>query len=113
MLWTSEYSSCVSTALLYCGTSEGFVIGTDSRAFNMLTGQIESDEERKIFAFENRSASVAFAWAGTVKTRTPDFDFSLVEVSKDILPEVNFKIFDEDFNARLRERLSVLKVNTS
>jgi hypothetical protein len=111
--YISKYNKKMSTALLYCGTPEGFVIGTDSRAFNKLTGQVETDNERKIFAFENPSVSVVFAWAGIVKVRTLDFDFSLIETSNDILPKVNFQSFEEDFNARLREGLSVLKVNTT
>jgi hypothetical protein len=111
--WKSKYNRRMSTALLYCGTPEGFVIGADSRGFNKITQQVETDKERKIFAFENSSASVVFAWAGTIKARTSHFDFSLLEESKDILPKVNFQIFDEDFNARLRERLSVLRVDTT
>jgi hypothetical protein len=113
MLWKPQYSRCMSTALLYCGMPEGFIIGTDSRAFNKLTRQVETDNERKIFAFENSSASVVFAWSGIVKVRTPDFDFSLIQTSNDILPKVNFKSFEDDFNTRLRESLSVLKVNTT
>ena len=103
----------MSTALLYCGTSEGFVIGADSRAFNKLTRQVETDKDRKIFSFESSSGPVVFAWAGVVKARTQDFDFSLIEVTKDTLSDANFQMFDQDFNARLRDRLSVLKVNTS
>lgn len=104
----------MSTALVYCGTSEGFVIGADGRAFNKLTRQVESDSERKIFAFENQAVSVAFAWSGIVKARTPDFVFSLVEETNHILPQLNFNsIFAEEFNMRLRERLSVLRVDTT
>jgi hypothetical protein len=44
----SKYNKRVSTALLYCGTTEGFVIGADSRAFNKITKQVETDKERKI-----------------------------------------------------------------
>ena len=89
------------------------MIGTDSRGSNKQTGQVETDKERKIFAFENSIASVVFAWAGIVKARTPFFEFSLIEESNDILPKVNFQMFEEDFNARLRERLSVLRVTTT
>ncbi len=103
----------MSTALLYCGTSEGFVIGADSRAFNKLTRQVETDRDRKIFPFETSSVSGVFAWAGVVIARTQDFDFRLIDVTKDILPDANFQMLDQDFNARLRDRLSVLNVNTS
>ncbi len=89
------------------------MIGADSRALNPITNQIETDEEQKIFAFENPLISVVFAWAGIVKTRTPHFDFSLVENSKAILAKVNCQIFAEDFNTRLRARLSGLEVNTT
>lgn len=103
----------MSTALLYCGTPEGFVIGADSRGFNKITKQVETDKERKISTFANPSASVVFAWAGTVKARTSDFDFSLIEETNIILSKVNFQIFDEDFNAHLRQRLSILRVDTT
>src|ERR1700691_4653169 len=103
----------VSTALLYCGTAEGFVIGSDSRAFNRMTNQVETDKERKICAFENSLASVVFAWAGTVKARTSYFDFSLLGESNDILSRVNFDTFAQDSNARLQDRLSSLRVTTT
>jgi len=102
----------MSTALLYCGTPEGFVIGADSRGTNPVTGQID-DKERKLFAFENQLVSVVFAWAGIVKARAPLFDVSLIEETTRILPVVDYQVFDQDFNARLRERLSVLRVNTT
>jgi len=109
----AKYNRRVSTALLYCGTAEGFVIGSDSRAFNRMTNQVETDKERKICAFENSLASVVFAWAGTVKARTSYFDFSLLEESNDILSRVNFDTFAQDFNARLQDRLSSLRVTTT
>ena len=93
--------------------AEGFVIGTDSRAFNKLTERVETDTERKIFAFESSSVSVVFAWAGIVKARVLDADFSLIEISKAILPTVNPEVFGEDLNARLRKSLSVLRANTT
>lgn len=103
----------MSTALVYYGTPEGFVIGADSRAFNKLTKQVETDGEKKIFAFEKSSMSVAFAWAGTVKVRTPNFDFSLIEESIGLLSSANVQTFPEDFNMRLRDRLSILRVDTT
>ncbi len=113
MQWKSKYNIRMSTALLYCGMSEGFIIGADGRAFNKITKQVETNKEIKIFAFESPSVSVVFAWAGIVKTHTQNFDFSLIEESKDILPNVNFQMFDGDFNERLRGRLSSLRVNTT
>jgi hypothetical protein len=103
----------MSTALLYCGTPEGFIIGADSRAFNKVTRQVETDKERKIFSFQNQYVSVIFAWSGIVKARAQNFDVSIIEESNRILPNVNFQKFDKDFNVQLRNRLSDLKVNTT
>lgn len=115
-LWkcVPKYNKRMSTALIYCGTSEGFVIGADGRAFNKLTRQIESDTERKIFTFENQAASIVFAWAGIVKVRVSDFHFSLVEETHDLLPQLDFNgFFAQEFNAKLKDRLRVLRTNDS
>ena len=112
MLSKTQYSRCVSTALLYCGTSEGFVIGTDSRSFNELTRKVESDDERKIFAFKNNSVSLVFAWAGVIKAGTEELSISLIDETNSILSDVDFRMFDESFNKLLQDRLSILKVNT-
>ena len=102
----------MSTALLYCGTSEGFVIGADGRAFDILKKQVESDTERKIFAFESKAASVVFAWAGTVKTRTLGGDFGLVDQTYDLLPYLDFNSYYAlEFNAKLQYRLRRLGTN--
>jgi hypothetical protein len=104
----------MSTALLYCGMSEGFVIGADGRGFNKVTGRIETDTERKIFPFEDQAVSVVFAWAGIVTARTPDFDFSLVKETSDLLPQLNFNgLFVQELNVRLKDRLRSLRVNTT
>jgi len=113
-LWkcTPKYNQWMSTALIYCGTSEGFVIGADGRAFNKLTRQIQSDAERKIFAFQNRAASIVFAWAGVVKTRVLQSDFSLIEETYNLLPQLNFEgSFAEDLNAKLKNSLRILGAN--
>jgi hypothetical protein len=113
-LWKIHNRRGMSTALLYCGTSEGFVIGADGRARNPLTQQLESDSERKIFTFENQVASVVFAWAGTVKARTPDFDFSLVDETHDLLLQLDFNgFFAQELNAKLKNRLRILRTNDS
>lgn len=103
----------MSTALIYCGTPEGFVIGADGRAFSILKQQVESDTERKIFAFENRAASVVFAWAGAVKTLTSEGEFSLVNQTYDLLPLLDFSnyYFAQELTAKLKNRLRRLETN--
>jgi hypothetical protein len=104
----------MSTALLYCGTSEGFVIGADGRTFNELRQKIESDTERKIFMFENQAASVVFAWAGTVTVRTSDFYLSLVDETHDLLLQLDFNgCFAQELNAKLKGRLRAIRTNDS
>jgi hypothetical protein len=112
MQWKPKYNRHVSTALLYCGTSEGFVIGADGRAFNKLTRQIESDTERKIFTFESPVVSIVFAWAGIVKVSFLDSHFSLIEETRDLLPRSDFNgFFAQELNAKLRDRLRMLRTN--
>jgi hypothetical protein len=112
MLWKTHNRGCMATALVYCGTPEGFIIGADGRAFNRLKQQIESDTERKIFAFENQAATVAFAWAGIVKAQAPDFVFSLVDETHDLLPQLDFNgFFAQELNAKLKRRLRMLRTN--
>jgi hypothetical protein len=103
----------VSTALIYCGLPEGFVIGADGRAFNKLTEQIESDTERKIFMFENDAASVVFAWSGIVKLIAPNGScFSFVEETEDLLSQTDFSnSFTQRFNVRLKNKLRSLRTN--
>jgi hypothetical protein len=104
----------MSTALLYCGMSEGFVIGADGRAFNKMAKRIETDTEQKIFSFENQAVSVVFAWAGIVTARTLDFDFSLVRETYDLLPQLNFNgLFGQELNVHLKDRLRSLRVDTT
>jgi hypothetical protein len=105
----------MSTALLYCGIPEGFVIGTDSRAVNKLIGQSETDCERKIFAFENSLASIVFAWAGSVKIIGSSFGtVSLVTETYDSLSRLPFKsLFADDLAIDLKKKLSIFTVNTS
>lgn len=115
MLWKAKYDRRgMSTALLYCGMSEGFVIGADGRGFNKVTQRLETDTERKIFTFQNHAASVVFAWAGIVAARTPYFDFSLVKETNDLLPQLNFNgLFAQELNVRLKDRLRSLHVTTT
>lgn len=105
----------MSTALLYSGTPEGFVIGTDSRAVNKLTGQIETDWERKIFAFENPRASIVFAWAGSVKVTGSHFGtVNLVTETYESLSRLAFKnLFATDLAGDLRRKLNIFTVNTT
>jgi hypothetical protein len=109
----SPYSRCVSTALVYCGTAEGFVIGTDSRGSDPATKKVTTDNERKIYSFQVPSLSLVFAWSGIVAAKTPDFDFSLIQTTTDILPKVDVRSFESDFNSRLQDKISVLKVKTT
>ena len=108
-----KYSTNVSTALLYCGLPQGFVIGADGRAFNELTQRVDSDKERKIFAFENSVASVVFAWSGTVNAFVlGGSHFSLVERTYELLPELNFNgLFAPEFNAKLKNNVRMLGTN--
>ncbi|HEY0703383.1 MAG TPA: hypothetical protein VGD60_11495 [Candidatus Acidoferrales bacterium] len=105
----------MSTALVYCGTSDGFVIGADGRAANPVTKQVESDTERKIFTFENETASVVFAWSGAVKAGTSDFVVSLLQETHDLLPRLDFNgvSFAEEFSGRLKDRLRILRTKDS
>jgi hypothetical protein len=104
----------MSTALVYCGTSEGFIIGADGRAFNKLENRIESDTERKIFTFENQLASVVFAWAGIVKARTPYFDFNLADTTHNLLLQSDFNgYWAQALNADLKNRLRLLQTRDS
>ncbi len=113
-LWKPHNRRSMSTVLLYCGTSEGFVIGADGRTFNKLRQQIESDTERKIFTFENGTSSVVFAWAGIVKARTSDFVLSLVDETHDLLLQLDFSgFFAQELNAKLKDRLRMLRTNDS
>lgn len=99
----------MSTALVYCGTSQGFVIGADGRAFNRLENRIQSDTDRKIFAFGSAEVAVVFGWAGIVKTRTPNFDFSLAEATYNLLPQLDYTgFFAQELNAKLKDRLRYL-----
>jgi hypothetical protein len=99
----------MSTALIYCSTPEGFVIGADGRGFNELKQQAQSDTERKIFAFENQAASIVFVWTGIVTARIPLFDFSLIDQTYDLLPQLDFSAyFAQELNAKLKERLRML-----
>jgi hypothetical protein len=112
--WKRKYDRHMSTALVYCSLSEGFVIATDSRAVDKLTGQIE-DNERKIFAFENQYVSVVFAWAGIVKVMGSSFGaVSLVKQTYESLSRLALKNpFAADLAADLKRKLSIFTVNTS
>lgn len=103
----------MSTALLYCGTSEGFIIGTDSRGLNKQTGQI-GDHERKIFAFEKESVSVVFAWAGNVTLVGSSFGgVDLITETYESFSRLAFNNqFATDLAADLKRKLSIFTVNT-
>jgi hypothetical protein len=105
----------MSTALLYCGSSEGFVIGTDSRGLNKQNGQ-NDDHERKIFAFENQYVSVTFAWAGNVTVVGSRFGgVSLITETYESLSQLTFNnlFFATDLAADLKRKLKIFSVNTS
>jgi hypothetical protein len=104
----------MSTAIVYCGLSDGFVIGSDSLVLNYQTGAIQTDKERKIFAFENPSISGIFAWSGTtiaIGSGGRGVLISLIRETYKILAVINFQDFANDFNARLNDRISILEVN--
>jgi hypothetical protein len=105
----------MSTALLYCGTSEGFVIGTDSRGLNKQTGQ-PGDHERKIFAFEKQPVSVVFAWAGNVSVVGSSFGaVDLITETYESLSRLAFDnlFFATDLAADLKRKLRIFTVNTT
>jgi hypothetical protein len=116
MFWKGPYNrKAMPTALVYCGTSEGFVIGADGRAINPRTRQVENDNERKIFAFENRAAAIVFAWAGSgVKLGTPDLSVNLVTETYDSLSRLNFNgLFAQELAADLKHKLRIFTANTT
>lgn len=104
----------MSTALLYCGTSEGFVIGADSLGVNLQTGRAY-DYETKIFAFENSLLSVVFGWAGCVKVIGSSFGaVDLVTETYESLSRLASKnSFASDLANDLRRKLSIFGVNTT
>jgi hypothetical protein len=89
-LWKVHNTKSMSTALIYCGTPEGFVIGADGRGFDLITEK-KYDTERKIFAFENPSASIVFAWSGVVKARVGESVFSLVDRTYELLATLDYR----------------------
>jgi hypothetical protein len=108
-LWKTGGKKHMSTALVYCGTPEGFVIGADGRAFDMKEQRVHSDTERKIFGFENQDASIVFAWAGTVKVHSDCFDISFVKETYELLSRADFSgFFAQDLSTKLKEKLRFL-----
>lgn len=112
-LWKTQYTAPMSTALVYFGLPEGFIIGADGRAFDYTTNDVRSNTERKIFAFQNDETSVVFGWAGTALIGTVEGSFfSFVQDTLEILPTLNFKNnFAEQLNFELNRKLRSFRVN--
>jgi hypothetical protein len=99
------------TAILYCGTSEGFVIGADGRAIGAKE-KVVTNTERKIFLFKNLATSVVFAWSGTIKVGSSNLYLSLVDETHDLLLQLDFNsCFAQELNTKLKDRLPTFRTN--